>query len=75
MKIDRIYNQRAQDDCLYQLRIEVGASALEQCVADGYDGYNLRWHLAWVLADQAAECCIIARHVAHYINDICDAGG
>lgn len=74
MKIERIYDMCAQSACQYQLQIEVGLDALDQCIADGYDGYNLRWHLAWVLADKAMELCIVARHVAHYVNDIFDFG-
>lgn len=54
------------------MRIEVDMETLDQCIADGYDGYNFRWHLAWVLSDQAMEMFIIARHVTHYVNDIFD---
>jgi len=72
MKISRIYDRKAQLACMYQYQVEIGFEALDQCIANGYDGYDLRWHLAWTLADQAVEMCIIARHVAGQVNDIFD---
>ena len=72
MEIDRIYSKTGQYNCQYQMSVEVDFETLEQCIAEGYCGYNERWHLAWVQCDLAVKMIYIAKLALKNVNDIFD---